>query len=139
MSSFWSFFHGHLYLILYIKHWLTLPKLLLLMEGLDLVNYQVRHSYIKVFSLFFTHTYKFSFEIEGPLEGKHKQLRRIRLNLSRMTNTKDSLTDTFNRLWSLATPSVRCQGPNKKKRRREISLDSPDDMIFHSFVDIVDQ
>ena len=73
------------------------------------------------------------------MEGKHKQLRRIRLNLSRMTNTKDSLTDTFNRLWSLATPSVRSQRPKKKRRRREISLESADDMIFHSFVDIDDQ
>ena len=70
---------------------------------------------------------------KGPLESQHKNLRRIRLNLARMTNTKENLTDVFNRLWSMSSPSVRSQKPPPKKRRK-FTFDYVDDMIFQSFI-----
>ena len=71
---------------------------------------------------------------EGPLESCHKVLRRVRLNLSRMTCLGDNLDDTYGRLWMHASPQVRSQRPKKREKNHTNTIENVDDELFKLFV-----
>ena len=71
---------------------------------------------------------------EGPLESCHKILRRVRLNLSRMTNLGDNLDDTYGRLWMHASPQIRHQKPKKRTKALRNNAEYSDDEFINLFV-----
>jgi hypothetical protein len=71
---------------------------------------------------------------EGPLEGQHKHLRRISINLARNTSLHDNLTDTFTKIWIGSDPMIRAQRPEKTTARvPQITFNYTDDILVKSF------
>ena len=72
---------------------------------------------------------------EAPLESTHKVLRKVRLNLSRMTCLSDNLDDTFGRLWMHASPQIRSQKPPQKHRISKSNRNvNDDDELLNYFI-----
>ena len=65
----------------------------------------------------------------------HKIIRKFRLHLARMTNTKDNLTDCVTRLFLNSSPSMRSQRPKPgKKRGSEIEFKYLDDRMVEALL-----
>ena len=75
---------------------------------------------------------------ESPLESSHKVLRRVRINLTRMTGLGPNLQDTFGRLWMHSSPQIRHQKPPKKIYVKKKSDNDLDDELFKYFIQSID-
>ena len=75
-----------------------------------------------------------SFEIDTlPKKAYLCHFRRVRQNLSRMTNMSDNLDDCFSRLWMMASPIVRAQKPKGRKKRFPKPILTHSDELVKSF------
>merc|ERR1712051_330606 len=69
----------------------------------------------------------------GPLESCHKDLRKYREHLARLTGIDDNLGDIAARLYCRSSPILRSLKPKKKLRRRQNKPNSEDDDVVENF------
>ena len=74
----------------------------------------------------------------GPLESCHKDLRKYREHLARLTGIDDNLKDIAARLYCRSSPILRSLKPIKKRRPRQNKPKSEDDKMVEDFL-IIEQ
>jgi hypothetical protein len=74
----------------------------------------------------------------GPLESCHKDLRKYREHLARLTGIDDNLRDIAGRLYCRSSPILRSLKPKKKRRTRQNKPKSEDDKMVEDFL-IIEQ
>ncbi len=72
--------------------------------------------------------------LKGPIESKHRRMKKYKRDLSRFTGLFPMLTDVFNRLFFETSGEVRSQIPGKRSVKNHFDIlksNSLDDQLTH--------